>query len=153
VIYFLDTSALAKRYLTEKGSNRMRRLLEHKDDGFYQGFLTPLEIASALYRRLRSQQISQDDLSVLLRAYIAHSHQDYILIPYSDALIDRASALVTRHVLRALDAIHLASALELKNSLPAEALPLTFLSVDDRLLDAVRSEHLQAENPEKWKSE
>jgi predicted nucleic acid-binding protein len=51
VIYFLDTSALAKRYLTEKGSNRMRRLLEHKDDGFYQGFLTPLEIASALYRR------------------------------------------------------------------------------------------------------
>jgi len=66
------------------------------------------------------------------------THQDYILIPYSDALIDRASALVARHVLRALDAIQLASALE-----------LTFLSADDRLLDAVRQEHLQAENPEK----
>jgi predicted nucleic acid-binding protein len=153
VIYFLDTSALAKRYLTEKGSNRMRRLLEHPDDGFYQGFLTPLEIASALYRRLRSQEISQDELSVLLRAYVAHSHQDYILIPYSDALVDRAAALVARHVLRALDAIQLASALELKDSLPAEALPLTFLSADDRLLDAVRREHLQAENPEKWRSE
>ena len=92
-------------------------------------------------------------MSILLRAYIAHSHQDYILIPYSDALIDRASALVARHVLRALDAIQLASALELKDSLPAEALPLTFLSADDRVLDAVRREHLQAENPEKWRSE
>jgi uncharacterized protein len=153
VIYFLDTSALAKRYLTDKGSNRMRRLLERRDDGFYQGYLTPLEIASALYRRLRSQDISQDELSILLRAYIAHSHQDYILIPYSDALIDRASALVARHVLRALDAIQLASALELKDSLPAEALPPTFLSADDRLLDAGRREHLQAENPEKWRSE
>ena len=153
MIYFLDTSALAKRYLTENGSNRMRRLLEHRDDGFYQGFLTPLEIASALYRRLRSQEISQDELSVLLRAYVAHSHRDYILIPYSDALIDSASALVARHVLRALDAIQLASALELKDSLPAEALPLTFLSADDRLLDAARREHLQAENPEKWRSE
>jgi uncharacterized protein len=153
VIYFLDTSALAKRYLTEKGSNRMRRLLEQRDDAFYQGFLTPLEIASALYRRLRSQEISQDELSFLLRAYVAHSHQDYILIPYSDALVDRASALIGRHVLRALDAIQLASALDLKDSLPVETLPLTFLSADDRLLDAARREHLQAENPEKWRSE
>src|SRR5207237_8937846 len=91
----------------------MRRLLERKDDGFYQGFLTPLEIASALYRRLRSQDISQDELSILLRAYIAHSHPDYILIPYSAALIDRASALVARQVLSALDAIELATALAL----------------------------------------
>src|SRR6266478_8425290 len=127
----------------------MRRLLEHRDDGFYQGFLTPLEIASALYRRLRSQEISQDELSVLLGAYVVYSHQGYILIPYSDALIDRALPLVARHVLRAVDAIQLSSALELKDSLPAEALPLTFLSADDRLLDAVHREHLQAENPEK----
>ena len=92
MIYFLDTSALAKRYFTEKGSNRDRRLLDHKDDVFYQAFLTPLEIASALYRRLRSQvNISQNELSFLLRAYVAHSHQEYLLIPYSDALIDTAS--------------------------------------------------------------
>lgn len=153
MIYFLDTSALAKRYLTEKGSDTMRRLLSHKDDAFYQGFLTPLEIASALYRRVRAQEISRADLSVLLRAYVAHSHQDYILIPYSDALVDRASALVAHHVLRALDAIQLATALELKDSLLAEALPLTFLSADDKLLDAVRRELLQAENPETWRPE
>lgn len=152
MIYFLDTSALAKRYLMEKGSNRIRSLLERREDVFYQAFLTPLEVASALYQRLRSQDISQDELSFLLRAYAAHSNQDYLLIPYSVALIDRAVALVARHVLRALDAVQLASALELRDRLPADTLPLSFLAADDRLLDAARQEHLQAENPEKWRS-
>ena len=149
MIYFLDTSALAKRYLTERGSSRIRRLLERKDHMFYQAFLTPLEVASALYRRQRSQEISQEELSFLLRAYVSHSHQDYLLIPYSDALMDRASALVARYALRALDAVQLASALVLRDALPAEPLSLSFLSADDRLLDAARQEHLEAENPER----
>lgn len=93
-----------------------------------------------------------DELSLLLRAYVTHSHQDYLMIPHSDALIDRASALVARYVLRALDAVQLASALELRDSLPAEALPLSFLSADDRVLDAARQEYLQAQNPENWRS-
>jgi uncharacterized protein len=151
VIYFLDTSALAKRYLAERGSNRVRRLLERKDNISYQTFLTPLEVASALYRRLRSQEISAAELSFVLRAYVTHSHEDYLLLPYSDALIDRASALIARHVLRALDALQLASAVELRDSLPAELHPLTVLSADERLLEAAREEHLQAENPERWR--
>jgi len=152
VIYFLDTSALAKRYLTEKGSVRIRRLLQRKEHVFYQSFLTPLEVASALYRRLRSNDISPDELSLFLRAYVTHSHQDYLLIPYTDALCNRASALVARHVLRALDALQLASALELRDRLATERLTLNFLSADDRLLEAARQEHLQAENPEKLRS-
>ena len=151
MIYFLDTSALAKRYLSERGSNRLRRLLDRKEDIFYQTFLTPLEVASALYRRLRSREISPAELSFLLRAYVAHCHEDYLLLPYSDALIDRASALIARHALRALDALQLASVLELRDSLPAEAHPLAFLSADDRLLEAAREEHFQAENPEGWR--
>ena len=151
MIYFLDTSALAKRYLSERGSNRLRRLLDRKEDIFYQTFLTPLEVASALYRRLRSREISPAELSFLLRAYVAHCHEDYLLLPYSDALMDRASALIARNALRALDALQLASALELRDSLPAEAHPLAFLSADDRLLEAAREEHFQAENPEGWR--
>lgn len=150
MIYFLDTSALAKRYLAERGSNRIRRLLARKADVFYQSFLTPLEVASALYRRLRSREISPAELSFLLRAYVAHSHEDYLLLPYSDDLMNRASALIARHVLRSLDALQLASALELRDSLPVEAHPLTFVSADDGLVDAARAEHLQAENPESW---
>lgn len=150
MIYFLDSSALAKRYLTEKGSLRMRRLLERKADAFYQSFLTAVELASALYRRLREREISSEELAFMLRAYVTHSHQDYLLVPYSDTLMERASALLAHHALRALDAIQLGSALELKNRLPVDELPVTFISADERLVEAARREHLDAKNPERW---
>jgi hypothetical protein len=150
VIYFLDTSALAKRYLTESGSLRVRRLLDGKADVFYQAFLTPVELASALYRRLREREITSEELAVMLQAYVTHSHQDYLLVSYSHALMERSAALLAHHALRALDAVQLASALELKDSLPAEELPVSFLSADERLIESARREHLQARNPERW---
>ena len=151
MIYFLDTSALAKRYLTEKGSLRVRRLLEAKADVFYQTFLTPVELASALYRRLRERDITLEELAVMLRAYVTHSHQDYLLVPYSDSLMERAAMLLAHHALRALDAVQLASALDLRDRLPANELPLAFLSSDERLVEAARQEHLRARNPERWR--
>lgn len=150
MIYVLDTSALAKRYLMERGSDRVRRLLEDKADVFYQSFLTPLEISSALYRRLKAKQITSEELTLLLRAYVTHSHQEYLLVPYSEALMEKASSLVAHHALRALDAVQLASALELRDRLSVDEQPLAFLSADDRLLDAARQELLDAKNPEHW---
>ncbi|HEV8723480.1 MAG TPA: type II toxin-antitoxin system VapC family toxin [Candidatus Binatia bacterium] len=151
MIYFLDTSALAKRYLTEKGSLRVRRLLQAKADVFYQTFLTPVELASALYRRLRERDITVEELAVMLRAYVTHSHQDYLLVPYSDTLMERAAMLLAHHALRALDAVQLASALDLRDRLPANELPLAFLSSDERLVEAARQEHLRVRNPERWR--
>jgi uncharacterized protein len=149
VIYFLDTSALVKRYLSEAGSAYVRRLFHGTGATFYQTFLTPLETISALYRRQRAGQISTEELSVLLKSYAVHSHEEYLLLPHSDSLTEAAGPLIARHPLRALDALQLASALALRNILPAEAPPLIFLSADDRLVTAARQEHLQAVNPEK----
>ncbi len=148
MIFFFDTSALVKRYLHEKGSARVRRLLQTGGAIFYQAFLAPLEITSALYRRHRSGEIPMEQLSFLLRSYAAHSHRDYFLVPYSESLIDLAETLISRHPLRALDAIQLASALALRSALPTGAPPLVFFSADDRLVKAAGQEHLQVENPE-----
>ncbi len=149
MIFFLDTSALIKRYLHEKGSAYIRRLFQTNGAIFYQTFLALLEMTSAFYRRHRGGQISIEELSFLLGSYAAHSHRDYLLIPHSESLMDMAEVLISRHPLRALDAIQLASALGLRNALPAEAPPFIFLSADDRLVTVARQEHLQAVNPEK----
>lgn len=149
MIYFLDTSALVKRYLSEAGSAYVRRLFHRTGVTFYQTFLTPLETTSALYRRHRAGQISTEELSFLLKSYAVHSHEEYLLLPYSESLIDTAGPLIARHPLRALDAIQLASALKLRDSLPPDAPSLILLSSDDRLVSAARHEHLQAMNPEK----
>jgi hypothetical protein len=101
-------------------------------------------------RRLRAAELTDDEVAFLLRSYVAHSHQDYLLVPYSDALMAKAATLVARYALRTLGAVQLASALELRDILPLGELPLSFMAADDRLLNAARKEHLQVINPERW---
>jgi predicted nucleic acid-binding protein len=148
VIFFFDTSALIKRYLHEKGSARIRQLFQTAGAIFYQTFLTPLEISSAFYRQHREGQISIEQLSVLLRSYAAHSRREYLLVPYTESVVDLAQELIRRHPLRTLDAIQTAAAVHLRNSLPANSPPLVFLSADDRLVRTARQEGLRVENPE-----
>ncbi len=149
MIYFLDTSALLKRYLNEVGSVYLRRLFGPAATLFYQTFLTPLEATSALYRQHRARQLSAEELSLLLKSYAAHSHEEYLLVPYSESIMDSANRLIAHHPIRALDAIQLASVLWLRDHLPVSAPSLIFLSADDRLVAFALREHLQAENPEK----
>ncbi|HEY7168447.1 MAG TPA: type II toxin-antitoxin system VapC family toxin [Candidatus Binatia bacterium] len=149
MIVFCDTSAIVKRYLHETGSNRVRHLLQRPDTIPCQAFVSSLEITSAFYRRHRSGEISLEDLSILLRSYGIHSREEYLFIPYSQSLVNVAQALISRHPLRALDSLQLASAMHLRAELPDAAPPLVFVSADDRLIQAAAQEHLRTENPER----
>jgi hypothetical protein len=92
-------------------------------------------------------ELSAEELTLVLQAYTGHSHKEYALIPYSETLLNTAGAPIARHPLRALDAIQLAAALNLRSTFPAGAQPLTFLSADDRLIAVARHEHLLNDNP------
>lgn len=147
MIYFADTSALVKRYITEIGSGYIRALVATPESTLYQTFLTPLEIVSAFYRRQRMKELSEEEVTLALQAYRAHSHQAYVLVPYSEVLMNTAETLLARYPLRPLDAIQLASALAVKSTFPMADTPLTFLSADDRLIAIAQQEHLLTENP------
>lgn len=147
MIYFLDTSALLKRYVEEEGSGYIRQLLAHPQLSFHQSFLTPLETTSALYRRHRAGLLSIEELTQILNAYTVHTRDQYVTILHSDSLMIQAAALIGQHPLRTLDAIQLAAALSLRTSLAEDAPSLTFLSADERLLTVARREHLLTDNP------
>jgi uncharacterized protein len=147
VIYFADTSALVKRYIEEIGSGYIRTLVTTPDTILYQTFLTPLEITSAFYRRQRMNELSVEEVTVALQAYKAHSHEEYVLVSYSETLMNTTETLLACYPLRTLDAIQLAAALTLKGTFPTDNVPLTFLSADDRLLTIAQLENLLTENP------
>lgn len=147
MIYFLDTSALLKRYVEEKGSEHVRQLLTRPDLSFHQSFLTPLEMTSALYRRHRAGLLSNPELIQILNAYTAHTQDRYATILHSDRLMNLAAALIARRPLRTLDAIQLAAALTLQSTFPPDASPLTFVSADERLIAVARLENLLTDNP------
>jgi predicted nucleic acid-binding protein len=147
MIYFLDTSALLKRYVEEEGSTYIRQLLTRPDLSFHQSFLTPLDMTSALYRRHRAGFLSNPELIQILNAYTAHTQDRYATILHSDKLMNLAATLIACHPLRSLEAIQLAAALTLQSTFPPNASPFTFVSADDRLLAIAQLENLLTDNP------
>ena len=148
-VYFLDTSALVKRYIDETGSPWLRAIVDPVLSPFLViSQLLVVEVHSALNRRLREGTISQGDYTRTKRAFQADCQNEYNLIPMSEAIVDLACDLLERHPLRASDAIHLATALTSNRLLSEGGLPaLAFLCADDRLLNAATAEGLATDNP------
>ena len=101
--------------------------------------LAYVEARATFARALREQRISREQLGIAidrLDVYMAR----YALVPVDDARLREASDLADRHTsyaLRALDAIHLASALRLAAGKPAD---ITFACWDLRLWHAAHDE-------------
>lgn len=111
---YMDTSALAKRYVHEASSERFDRFVADTDDEL---MLTPLvitELASALRKRLRAGEF---DAAYLRRAEAAFDRdlRDalWTMHPVEPGVFEAASGLIRDldTPLAALDAIHLASAI------------------------------------------
>lgn len=134
---YFDASALAKRYVREKGSVKVRRLLLSDVPATCR--LSSVEITSALVRRSREGRISAEQLERALAALDADVSA-MLVVELTPAIVSRAQTLLRRHALRAGDAIHLASCLQLQDELGDET---TFIAFDDRLIAAARLERLK----------
>jgi predicted nucleic acid-binding protein len=125
-----------KRYVEEPGTDVVRRLLT-------EGVVTTArfsqtEIASGLARRCREGAFSDTERDRALLAV----HADFAaiaLVELTGAVISKSIGLLVRQMLRAADALQLASCLELRERLD---LPVVFVAGDKRLLDAARAEGL-----------
>jgi len=134
---YFDASALAKRYLREKGSVKVRRLLS--SDVPATSRLSSVEIASALISRTREGSISDAQRERAMAALDADVAA-MLVVELTPAIVAMAQSLLRRHALRAGDAIHLASCIHLQEELQDAA---TFIAFDDRLIAAAHLEGLK----------
>lgn len=148
--FYLDASALAKRYLTETGSAWIVALTHPSSQHtIVIAEITRVEVAAALAARHRApsglSRKERDDAVALL---LKHCDVEYRIAPLSSAIIGRAVELTQNHRLRGYDAVQLASALAANATLVAAGLPgLTFVAADNDLLTAAQSEGLATDNP------
>ncbi len=147
--YYLDSSALVKRYVAEVGSAWLQAIVAP-----VAGYLlltsriTTVEVAGALARRWREASLSPSEYADALQAFRYDTFTQYQLVEVDAAVSDLARDLVDRHPLRAYDAVQLASASEANRILQVLSLPpLTFLSADNQLVAAALAERLIADNP------
>jgi uncharacterized protein len=129
---FFDSSAFAKRYIEEEGSDQVDELCQRAETLEISILCIP-EVFSALNRRRREGVISDSDYS-LIKDQFSTDIGDAILLDLIPAVITRTIALLENHSLRAMDVIHVACALESQ--------PDLFVSADQRQLIAAQNEGL-----------
>jgi predicted nucleic acid-binding protein len=121
---FADTSALAKWYLNEEQSDRFASFMV-RAGGAAISRLTVAEMRSLLNRRLRAKDFSSRVHRDIVHAFERDIQLRYLEVyPLEDLQAQRAIAIlheVPGIPIRTLDALQLATALELKADLVATA--------------------------------
>ncbi len=130
---FLDTSAFAKRYVAEQGSGKVIKLCQQADH-LVVSVICLLELISTLSRLVREKKLAKADYRKLRDEAMADLADVDICQITSEVLVAVVS-LLESHPLRAMDAIHLACALNVK--------PDVFVSADHRQLLAARKAGLK----------
>jgi predicted nucleic acid-binding protein len=144
--FFLDSSAIAKRYILEAGSSWIESLCA-SPAVIALTQIGVVEVAAALAAKRRNNQMDSAEYEEALDDFLSDLKR-YSLIVVDPVVIDRAVQLTRRQKLRGCDAIQLAGALTLHDALLQNDLPgITFVCADDDLLSAASAEGLGAENP------
>lgn len=105
---FFDTSAFAKRYIAENGSDKVLDLCSKADHLAVSVICLP-EIISTLARLTREGRITKSQYGKL-KVDVVTDLGDADICEITADVLNRVVHLLERHPLRAMDAIHLASA-------------------------------------------
>ena len=149
---FVDTSALAKRYVVEAGTACMRSFADPTSGNLlYVLNLSLVELTSAVTRRSRAGAVSGTDAALILAQAGRDFQTEYAVVRLNDRDVAGAAGLASAHALRAYDAIQLGTALELNSSRIFVGLPpILFISADQELNAAASAEGLNVEDPNRY---
>lgn len=120
MIVYLDSSSIISLYLNEEGRHETVRGALAQADAVCSSAIAYAEVRAGLARATRDQRLGPTAYRQVL-IDVQRDWAAYVRVAVSDALIDRAGDLAEARELRGYDAVHLASA----------------LTIRDRTLDAV----------------
>ena len=145
--YFLESTAFAKLFVQEQGTDALIRLMEAVEDNRKLiSASAPLEIYGAVRRRERAGAISPEDATAaleILRIEAARMVQQ----PLNPAVLEAARQLLDRTHLRWPDTLQLAAALVARDMF--QGTEIIFVSASPQLLEAAKAEGFHALDPAK----
>ena len=110
----MDTSALVKIYADEQGRDEVQRALEEVRVTAISSVGLG-EARSALLPGRNAKGLSQYKSTIMRSRFCCVTSGKSTLCEWSQRIINRAGAITRTHALRALDAVHLATALSLRD--------------------------------------
>ena len=147
--FYLDTSALLKRYHEEAGSDFINALYDyqrHWQRKFFTSVLSGTEFCSAIYRHQREKTFSIESAKGIIYAFLKDSESMLLTIPVDNRIISLSIEILSDHPLRAYDSIQLASSIAAKDCLSIDE-DFFFVCDDERLCNSAYNVGLKVLNP------
>jgi predicted nucleic acid-binding protein len=145
--YFLESTAFAKLFVHEQGTESLISLMEAVEDNRKLiSASTPLEVYGAIRRRERAGAIAPEDAMAALdslRMEAARMVQE----PLNPAVLEAARQLLDRTTLRWPDTLQLGAAIVARDMF--QATEIIFVSASPQLLEAAKSEGFHTIDPAK----
>lgn len=148
-VYFLDSSAVVKRYVEEVGTRWIEDLCDPSGgSAVVLSQISLVEVAAAFASKYRRGVIDEETYYQLMADFLYDAQREYLLVPLNQAIVEMAIRLARHHQLRAYDAVQLSSALIVNRLLANRELGLVvFVSADEALIEAAQDEKLLIGNP------
>jgi hypothetical protein len=145
-LHYLDASAWVKRYCREAGSVFIRHLF-HQNSLLGCATLGVIEVSATLSRKRRAGEMDPTLLEDARRR-LQLDWSRFYRVELSAAVMETALRVTAAWALRGADAVHLASALVLRDRLALGADQFTVVSSDWELKEAARKTDLTVVDPE-----
>ena len=129
---FFDSSAFAKRYVDEPGSDIVEEICLNSAYLALSIICVP-EILSALNRRLRENKLNQRNF-MIAKNRLLEEIEDIIILNITPPVINKSIELLENNILRTMDALHIACAIEWQ--------PDLFVSSDQRQIEVAQKSGL-----------
>ena len=150
--FYLESSALVKRYSAETGSKVVIKLMQPSArNRLYSAKITEVEVCAALTRKRKGLMMTAVAATKSTNRFRRNFAARFVKSDITDSLLNDAIRLSDLHTLRGYDAVQLAAALEANGERVSHGLsPLTFVSADAELNNAAQAEGLAVENPNNY---
>ena len=146
-VYFVDSSALVKRYVNETGSSWVLSLFDlASNHRILIATITAVEIIAAISRRERGGSLASSSSRTLCKQLRTDYQSDYQSVNITKNIVSSAMVLSETYGLRSDDAVQLAVGCAISTLCLASGILLTFVSSDQELNKAALGEGMVIEN-------
>lgn len=146
--YYIDSSALVKRYIEERGSELVHAVVDDPDAVCYVSLVAGAEVVATLTRRGRGATWTDERVDQLVGMFRGDLASRYRVLEGWGGILLAAMSIARRYGLRGYDAVHLASCLDANTvQVEAGADAVTMVSAADDLNAAAQAEGLAVLNP------
>lgn len=151
-LFYVDISAIIKRYQREKGTEVVDQLFDNllREDRFYTSFLSVLELTSGIMRLAKGGQLQENNANELIARFREDLRQRFQVWPLDNAITSKAVSIVEQHKLRSADAIHTATAFAIFSVISGQDSVL--VSSDHEMLEAAEASQLATIYPQEANS-